>query len=125
MLVYLVDCVESENTTSPYLLCIFSVIHRFDIKDCDIWFIRFCLDFCKKTIAVGNKSGKTYIFDVNVSDPSQIRSSILTHPKCTSAIRQTALSRDGKVLICVCDDSTIWRWDRDEDFEDDMTSTKA
>ena len=77
------------------------------------------MDFVKQTLAVGNQNGKTYIYDLTAEEPSLIKSTVLSHPKCTSAIRQTAMSRDGSVLICVCDDATIWRWDikKDEDTE--------
>jgi len=97
------------NTTETTL------IHRLDIKDCEIWFIRFSLDYWKRTLALGNQFGKTYIYDLAASEPSSIRTSILSHHRCNHAIRQTALSRDGKVLICVCDDATIWRWDVNPD----------
>jgi len=40
------------------------------------------------------------------------RYTVLSHNKCTTPVRQTAFSKDGTVLICVCDDATVWRWDR-------------
>lgn len=94
----------SENKTT--------VIHKLDFKDCEIWFIRFSLDKEEQVLALGNQTGKIYVWDLNVTDPRTVRHSVLTHPKCTSAVRQTSLSRNGEVLISVCDDGTIWRWDR-------------
>merc|ERR1712039_608342 len=67
-----------------------TTIHKFDYKDCEIWFVRFSMDARQKMLALGNQIG---------------------NQKCTTPIRQTSLSRNGNVLICACDDGTIWRWD--------------
>jgi polycomb protein EED len=91
-----------------------SIIHKFDYKDCEIWFVRFSMDAKQKVLALGNQVGKTYLWDLDTDDPAQCRYTVLSHPKCISAIRQTSLSRDGNVLICACDDGTIWRWDRQQ-----------
>ncbi|XP_043486538.1 polycomb protein eed-B-like isoform X2 [Polistes fuscatus] len=90
-----------------------TVLHRFEFKECDIWFIRFSMDFMQSTIALGNQIGKTYVWDLEVDEPGQARCWTLINPRCNAAIRQTSLSRDGKVLLCVCDDATIWRWNRE------------
>ena len=89
-----------------------TILHKFDYKDCEIWFVRFSMDARQNMLALGNQVGKTYLWDLDVDDLSHTRYSVLAHPKCTSAIRQTSLSRDGNILICVCDDGSIWRWDR-------------
>jgi len=89
-----------------------TIMHKLDYKDCEIWFIRFSMDAAQRVLALGNQIGKTYLWDLDVDDPAHVRYSVLAHSKCTSAIRQTSLSKDGSVLICVCDDGTIWRWDR-------------
>ncbi|XP_003490784.1 polycomb protein EED-like [Bombus vosnesenskii] len=90
-----------------------TVLHRFEFKECDIWFIRFSMDFCQRTIALGNQVGRTYVWDLEVDEPGQARCYSLQHPRCTAPIRQTSLSRDGSVLLCVCDDATVWRWNRE------------
>jgi len=89
-----------------------TVIHKLEVKDCEIWFVRFSTDLEDKVLALGNTKGKIYVWDLMVSDPTSLRPFQLTHPKCNTAVRQTSLSRNGDVLIAVCDDSTIWRWER-------------
>jgi len=89
-----------------------TVIHKIGFKDCEIWFVRFSMDRDQKLLALGNQIGRTYVWDMDVEEPSHIKHTMLSHPKCTSAIRQTSLSRDGSILICVCDDGTVWRWDK-------------
>jgi len=89
-----------------------TVITMFEYKDCDIWFMRFSMDFWQRILALGNQVGRTYVWDLAVADPAHARPLVLTHPKCTTAVRQTAVSPDGATIVCVCDDATVWRWDR-------------
>jgi len=89
-------------------------VHKINYKDCEIWFVRFAMDYQQNILALGNQVGKTYVWDLSGAEPSQIKMGVLSHAKCTSAVRQTSLSRDGKILLSVCDDGTIWRWDKSE-----------
>lgn len=89
-----------------------TIIHRFDYKECEIWFIRFGMDFWHRIMALGTQNGKVFVWELDATDANMTKNSTLSHIKCTTAIRQIAFSRDGEVLICVCDDGTIWRWDK-------------
>lgn len=88
------------------------VIHQLDLRDCDIWFMRFSLDPSSRLLALGNQAGRIWVWDLETEEPRQIRGVQLSHAKCTSAVRQTSWSWDGRMLVGVCDDGTIWRWDR-------------
>ncbi|XP_070505214.1 polycomb protein esc-like [Chironomus tepperi] len=88
-------------------------IHSFDVDDCELWFVRMDLDMRQKYLAVGNSTGKIFMFDLDSEGPTD-KPSILSHYKCTKPIRQVSFSRDGDILVCVCDDGKIHRWDRKE-----------
>ncbi|KAL4233600.1 hypothetical protein ACF0H5_008281 [Mactra antiquata] len=89
-----------------------SILHRFDYKECDIWYMRFSLDSQQKVMALGNQVGRIYVWDIDVDDPALAKCTVLTHNKCYSAVRQTCFSPDGDTLLAVCDDGSLWRWDK-------------
>ncbi|XP_015790163.1 polycomb protein eed-A [Tetranychus urticae] len=102
-----------------------TILHRFDYKNSEIWFIRFSMDREQKILALGNQVGKTYVWDLDTDDPANARFTILSAPNCTTTIRQTCLSQDGSVLICICDDASIWRWDRCDLNQDAKIATNG
>ncbi|XP_063696248.1 polycomb protein EED [Culicoides brevitarsis] len=90
-----------------------TVIHKFGLKECEIWFIRFSLDYWQKYLALGNTVGHVFVWDMDASDdPRNVKSCCLIHPQCKTAVRQTTFSKDGSILVFVCEDGTIWRYDR-------------
>lgn len=42
-----------------------TILESLVTKDCDIWFIRFSIDPSMRYLALGNKLGKTYVFDLD------------------------------------------------------------
>ncbi|KAI9586345.1 polycomb protein esc [Glossina fuscipes] len=89
-----------------------TIICEFDYDECEMWFVRFGFNPWHKIIALGNQYGKVYIWELDPTDPRHTHSSTLNNIRCTSIVRQTAFSRDGSVLVWVCDDATVWRWNR-------------
>jgi len=89
-----------------------SILHKFDFTQCDIWFIKFALDYNRKILAVGNQTGKIFCWDLDVNHPSNAKPLTLTYPKCTTTVRQICFAKDASILIATCDDGTVWRWDK-------------
>ncbi|XP_078175979.1 transducin/WD40 repeat-like superfamily protein isoform X1 [Carex rostrata] len=85
------------------------ILHKYPVPDCDIWFIKFSCDFHYTSIAIGNRDGKVFVWDLQSSPPVLIAR--LTHAQCKGAIRQTAMSFDGSTILSCCEDGSIWRWD--------------
>ena len=105
---------------APMYICLFCCCccycFRFEIAHCDIWFIRFCVDFKHELLALGNTAGKLSYWELTADDPSKMKSVVfiptkivavvlllfflfrahhLSHNKCVSAIRQVTISKDG------------------------------
>ena len=49
------------------------VIHQLDLRDCDIWFMRFSLDPSSRLLALGNQAGRIWVWDLETEEPRQIR----------------------------------------------------
>ncbi|XP_065314466.1 polycomb protein esc-like isoform X2 [Gordionus sp. m RMFG-2023] len=104
------------------------------VSDCDLWFIRMNEDPSQKYLALGNCTGKIFVWDLDSNNIQNSQPQVLKHSNCKSIIRQVCFSpiiteANNKIenmneseklnnakqsfmsLIGVCDDSTIWRWD--------------
>ncbi|WVZ86716.1 hypothetical protein U9M48_033459 [Paspalum notatum var. saurae] len=93
------------------------ILQKYPVPECDIWFIKFSCDFHFNQLAIGNREGKIYVWEVQSSPPVLIAR--LYNQQCKSPIRQTAVSFDGSTILGAGEDGTIWRWD-----EVDHPSTK-
>ncbi|KAL6658850.1 hypothetical protein ACP70R_002890 [Stipagrostis hirtigluma subsp. patula] len=85
------------------------ILQKYPVPECDIWFIKFSCDFHFNQLAIGNREGKIYVWEVQSSPPVLIAR--LTNQQCKSPIRQTAVSFDGSTILGAGEDGTIWRWD--------------
>ena len=63
-----------------YHCCFICVFFRFEIAHCDIWFIRFCVDFKHELLALGNTAGKLSYWELTADDPSKMKS-VVCHNK--------------------------------------------
>ncbi|KAH6558440.1 hypothetical protein KP509_1Z063500 [Ceratopteris richardii] len=85
------------------------VLQKYPVPDCDIWFIKFSCDFHFNSLAIGNREGKVYVWELQSSPPTLLAK--LSYAQCKSPIRQTAMSFDGSTILCSCEDGSVWRWD--------------
>eukprot|EP00253_Pinus_taeda_P025317 PITA_25317 len=97
---------NKEKSTSDGVV---DILQKYPVPECDIWFIKFSCDFHYNSMAVGNREGKVYVWELQPSPPNLIAR--LSHPHCKHPIRQTIISHDGSTILCCCDDGSMWRWD--------------
>eukprot|EP00802_Teleaulax_amphioxeia_P017098 Tamp_17242.p1 GENE.Tamp_17242~~Tamp_17242.p1 ORF type:complete len:313 (-),score=67.16 Tamp_17242:86-1024(-) len=76
----------------------------------NIWFLRFGLDPNFNFMVVGNMGGQLLIYDL-AGLPNGRECCKLSHSQCTCIVRQTAVSPDGKTILAVTEDGSLWRWD--------------
>lgn len=89
-----------------------TILHEFETKNCDYWYMRFNLNYDRNLMAAGTIDGQIYVWNLDNADPKKVSRITLKHLSSRKVMRQPAFSRDGNVLICGDDSGTIWRWDR-------------
>ena len=80
------------------------------MQDNEYWFVKFSMDFSQSLMAIGNSKGITHLWDMATDDPTEYQPLLLKHRRSRSCIRQTSFNSDGTILICVSENSSIYRW---------------
>ncbi|KAK4484373.1 hypothetical protein RD792_006952 [Penstemon davidsonii] len=105
----ILNCCAAYKPFNEFVQGTVDILQKYPVPECDIWFIKFSYDFHLKTVAIGNREGKIYVWEVQSNPPILVAK--LTHAESKSTIRLTAMSYDGSTILSCCDDGTIWRWD--------------
>ena len=89
------------------------VLHEYALADCELWFIKFSMDFASKLLALGNRRGRVWVWDATVSPPALLARLAAPGSSNTSEnpVRQTAVSFDGRTILAAFDDGSVVRWD--------------
>ena len=89
------------------------VLHEYALADCELWFIKFSMDFACRLLALGNRRGRVWLWDATVSPPALLARLAAPGSSNTSEnpVRQTAVSFDGRTILAACDDGSVVRWD--------------
>ncbi len=86
-----------------------TILKEYHYKDGELWFLKHGLDFRLEVMAIGNTKGFISIFDLEQKSERAVCK--LSHSGCKNTVRQVCFSKSGQIVISVCDDSTVWRWD--------------
>eukprot|EP00041_Stephanoeca_diplocostata_P007086 m.97688 g.97688 ORF g.97688 m.97688 type:complete len:454 (+) comp16725_c0_seq1:172-1533(+) len=103
---------DLNEKRSSYLGDTVTILQRFEFSHCDIWYLRFCMDRSYNVLAVGNQEGKVFLWDLKSQRVARNSRITIESRKCKTPVRQIAMNKDASVIVYVCDDGTVWRWDK-------------
>ena len=93
---------------SPYYqMDTVSALREFELRECNLWFIKFCLDPEFRYLALGNAKGKIFVFDIKTPGLKKT----LVNRGVHGPVRQTSFNASSTVLVGCCEDGSIVRWD--------------
>lgn len=92
---------SSSSSNSKFLHLV-----DYSVPDCRQWYIRFGLDKDCHLMAVGNCMGDIRVWEIGGAK----KPNIIHNPMCSAIIRMVAFSPDGKMMVAVCDDSSVWKY---------------
>ena len=85
-------------------------LRDFSIPDCGQWYIRFGLCKDRELLAVGNCVGDLRVWEIGGAKKPLFQSNNF----CSSIVRMVSFSPDSKVMVAVCDDSSVWKYNVEE-----------
>jgi len=95
------------------------LIQQLQLEDCKlVWWLRFALDFNGDTLAAGTAQGRVLIYDPHTLQKNPVarlrpkRYSGKNDEGGSQAVRKTAVSYDGKIVISCHEDGSITRFDK-------------
>ena len=87
-------------------------LFRVEVNHCDIWFIRFCVDYHNELLALGNTAGKIFIWDLKSDETTKLKyrsesslkpgSSIYSQKK-DADVRKRGLVEAKLTFVAFCD----------------------
>lgn len=89
----------------------FKKLHRFQYTPSEYWWVKFTIDPSGKFLALGHENGDIHLWELDTESFSS-KPEILSRAQCASMVRQIAFSPSSNILIAVCGNGSIWRWDR-------------
>jgi polycomb protein EED len=84
-------------------------LRTFDLNHCNIWFVRFAVDYSGRLLAVGNIKGEVDIWDIDACKKKRPTQQL--KPIVHSTVRMLAFSPDSKMLLACDDSAAVCRWD--------------
>jgi polycomb protein EED len=99
----------SPHTHNPHAAQGAELMAEYRVHDCNIWFVKFGFDFAQRIMAMGDKTGAVYVWDLD--DEPGTPPKRLTRQGAASIVRQVAFNFDGTLLLAACENGLLWRWD--------------
>jgi len=83
-----------------------SAIRSFVFRDCNYWFVKFCMDWKQQYLCVGNQSGEIFVWDL-YQDPTPSPAVSSTRP-ASALLRRLCFTHDNSNIFAACDDGKIY-----------------
>ena len=102
------DTLSTSTSTSMSGTSAHKFVHLQDycVPECGQWFIRFATDSKCKLLAVGNCIGDLRVWVIGGAK----KPTFVCNTMSTAIVRMVKFSENSEVLVAVCDDATVWKY---------------
>lgn len=75
-----------------------TIIHKYPVPDCEMWWMKFSFDLQNRYLAIGNQKGSVLVWDLQSTTPLQQQESLVLSTKTNCLFRVTGFSNDSKLV---------------------------